>query len=327
MTSKKIINLPGQVVVGDPCPPADPSAIFTVNGVDRGALLPRLTDAQMYAIVAPATGLIIFNTDQGVFYYFDGTDWLPITSGGGGGPGPRGFSGYSGKSGYSGQDGVIGHDGASGYSGAQGLSGYSGVQGASGFSGYSGGNISVGPTPPPGAQPGDLWWNNDLGILFIYYDDGNTQQWVDAAIGGGGVGAVPPARPVLQVLAAQARLVPRAQTVLLVQQAQTAMSKARLVLKACKVFKACKASSVLQGRRARQGLPDQPVLQATAVHQDIQASPVLQASPAGQATAVNQVLLGPRATQAFQASADTQVSARLATQALWDLRVLQATQG
>ena len=36
-----------------------------------------------------------------------------------------------------------------------------------------------------------MWWNSEEGILYIYYDDGDTQQWVQAAgsAGGGEQGA------------------------------------------------------------------------------------------------------------------------------------------
>jgi hypothetical protein len=40
------------------------------------------------------------------------------------------------------------------------------------------------PTQPGGAiggtQPGQLWWDSEYGVLKVYYDDGNTSQWVDA---------------------------------------------------------------------------------------------------------------------------------------------------
>ena len=30
---------------------------------------------------------------------------------------------------------------------------------------------------------GDLWWEGDTGSLKIYYDDGDSQQWVDSNAG------------------------------------------------------------------------------------------------------------------------------------------------
>jgi hypothetical protein len=34
-------------------------------------------------------------------------------------------------------------------------------------------------TTPVEPLPGELWWDPDVGSLFIYYDDGTTQQWVE----------------------------------------------------------------------------------------------------------------------------------------------------
>lgn len=43
-------------------------------------------------------------------------------------------------------------------------------------------SVYVGPTAPAVPVVGDLWWRNDPdGVLFIYYDDGNSHQWVSAS--------------------------------------------------------------------------------------------------------------------------------------------------
>lgn len=38
--------------------------------------------------------------------------------------------------------------------------------------------ITVSPVPPVGPLEGDLWWSPINGMEFIWYDDGNTTQWV-----------------------------------------------------------------------------------------------------------------------------------------------------
>jgi len=44
-----------------------------------------------------------------------------------------------------------------------------------------GGGVAVGPTPPASPAVGALWWRNDPdGRLFVWYDDGNSTQWVPA---------------------------------------------------------------------------------------------------------------------------------------------------
>jgi len=47
--------------------------------------------------------------------------------------------------------------------------------------GYLTSNIIVtSDTPPASPTDGTLWWNSDDGNLKVYYDDGNSLQWVDA---------------------------------------------------------------------------------------------------------------------------------------------------
>lgn len=45
----------------------------------------------------------------------------------------------------------------------------------------AGASISVGDTPPGSPGTNALWWNSVLGTLFLYYNDGNSSQWVPAA--------------------------------------------------------------------------------------------------------------------------------------------------
>lgn len=57
----------------------DPSALLHVNSTSKGLLLPRLTNAQMNDIITPARGLMVFNLDEGKFYYYNGTIWTGLT--------------------------------------------------------------------------------------------------------------------------------------------------------------------------------------------------------------------------------------------------------
>jgi len=43
-----------------------------------------------------------------------------------------------------------------------------------------GGSVSIGDTPPSSPQAGNLWWKSDTGVLYIFYNDGNSSQWVPA---------------------------------------------------------------------------------------------------------------------------------------------------
>lgn len=56
--------------------------------------------------------------------------------------------------------------------------------------GGGGGNATVtqslSTSPPSSPSAGNLWWQTDTGSLKIYYDDGNSSQWVDASSGAAG---------------------------------------------------------------------------------------------------------------------------------------------
>jgi hypothetical protein len=63
----------------------DASAVLDVSSTTKGFLTPRMTIAQRIAILSPATGLIIYQTDGDIgLYYFNGTIWKTLT-------GPAGF--------------------------------------------------------------------------------------------------------------------------------------------------------------------------------------------------------------------------------------------
>jgi hypothetical protein len=53
------------------------SAVLDMDATNRGFLTPRMTKAERDAIVAPATGLLIYQTDVNAgFRFYDGTDWV-----------------------------------------------------------------------------------------------------------------------------------------------------------------------------------------------------------------------------------------------------------
>ena len=69
-----------QVGVGTTTP--DASSILEVQSTTQGMLTPRMTSAQRVAINAPATGLIVYQTD-GIagFYYYTGGAWVLLING------------------------------------------------------------------------------------------------------------------------------------------------------------------------------------------------------------------------------------------------------
>lgn len=72
--------LPGvaQVAINTDGSDPDASAMLDVTSTDKGILIPRMTAAQRDAIVTPATGLLIFNTESSLFEFYNGAAWQPV---------------------------------------------------------------------------------------------------------------------------------------------------------------------------------------------------------------------------------------------------------
>ncbi len=74
-----LVRAQGGVGINNPTPHA--SALLDLTSSNKGLLTPRMTTALRTAIAAPATGLLVFDTTVGSFYYYNGTAWLMLTSG------------------------------------------------------------------------------------------------------------------------------------------------------------------------------------------------------------------------------------------------------
>ena len=72
-----------QVVVSTDGTPPDNSAMLDVKSTSQGALLPRMTQAQIAAIPVPANGLAVFCTTDNKFYTYSSSDtrWKEILYG------------------------------------------------------------------------------------------------------------------------------------------------------------------------------------------------------------------------------------------------------
>jgi hypothetical protein len=76
-------NLSG-VSVKNPAADADASAMLDVQSNSKGVLFPRMTLAERNVIASPATGLLIYQTDNSPgFYYYGGAGWIQMSTGGG----------------------------------------------------------------------------------------------------------------------------------------------------------------------------------------------------------------------------------------------------
>ena len=66
-----------QVGIGTTTP--DASSALDITSTTKGLLIPRMTETQRDAISSPATGLMIYQTDGTVgFYYYNGSSWANV---------------------------------------------------------------------------------------------------------------------------------------------------------------------------------------------------------------------------------------------------------
>ncbi len=80
LTYSSSLNAQGVAINVDGSDP-DASAILDAQSTTMGVLVPRLTKAQRDAISSPATGLIVFQTnDTTGFYFYSGSKWVVIGS-------------------------------------------------------------------------------------------------------------------------------------------------------------------------------------------------------------------------------------------------------
>jgi hypothetical protein len=54
------------------------SAKLEVQSNEQGFLAPRMSDTERIAIVSPANGLLVYDTSDSAFWFFDGSLWKPL---------------------------------------------------------------------------------------------------------------------------------------------------------------------------------------------------------------------------------------------------------
>lgn len=169
----------------------DSSAALDVMATDKGLLTPRLSTSQRLAIVNPAAGLLVYDTDYQQFWYFDGVIWSPLSAGGIGAtgptgptgmglPGPTGPTGMPGPTGANGLQGITGPTGSNGLNGVTGPTGSIGPAGTAGAQGIQGVTGKTGPSGPTG--PGNV---------FKYYVVGTTDATITAGAIPNGMSLMP----------------------------------------------------------------------------------------------------------------------------------------
>ncbi|MGB0367794.1 MAG: kelch repeat-containing protein [Flavobacteriales bacterium] len=74
LINSTVIALDGRIGMGTTMP--DSSAILELSTTHKGFLPPRLSTEQRDSISSPATGLVVYNTDDGCIDYYNGEDWV-----------------------------------------------------------------------------------------------------------------------------------------------------------------------------------------------------------------------------------------------------------
>src|ERR1051326_3224138 len=76
--AQNIFPSSGAAGIGTTTP--DASSLLEIKSTSKGLLISRMTQAQRNAIVSPATGLLIYQTNATPgFYYYNGSAWTAVT--------------------------------------------------------------------------------------------------------------------------------------------------------------------------------------------------------------------------------------------------------
>lgn len=69
------LNLGAQVTVNDASNSSGTSAILEISSDDKGMLMPRMSSTEKEAIASPAIGMMVFDTTESKYYYYNGNEW------------------------------------------------------------------------------------------------------------------------------------------------------------------------------------------------------------------------------------------------------------
>lgn len=56
----------------------DPSAVLDLTSEEQGILIPRMTSTERAAIDSPANSLLVFDTTECKFYFYNGNEWIML---------------------------------------------------------------------------------------------------------------------------------------------------------------------------------------------------------------------------------------------------------
>jgi len=68
-----------QVAINTDGSNANGSAMLDVKSTTKGLLVPRMTNTEMNGVTSPATGLMVYNTTDSAFYFYNGIEWKNVS--------------------------------------------------------------------------------------------------------------------------------------------------------------------------------------------------------------------------------------------------------
>ena len=69
-----------QIAINSDGTSPDASAMLDVTSTTKGILIPRMTSSERTAISSPATGLLVYDTDENSFWYYANATWINLSS-------------------------------------------------------------------------------------------------------------------------------------------------------------------------------------------------------------------------------------------------------
>ncbi len=80
---KCLTSYPQSVSINNDGSSPDASSMLDIKSTTKGMLIPRMTTAQRTAIASPAKGLLVFDTGNNSFWFYNGTVWNNLSAGSG----------------------------------------------------------------------------------------------------------------------------------------------------------------------------------------------------------------------------------------------------
>jgi hypothetical protein len=76
-----LADMQAQIAINTNAAAPNASAMLDISSTNKGMLIPRMSSAQRTAIVSPANGLMVYDTDTKSFWFYDASEWTLVGGG------------------------------------------------------------------------------------------------------------------------------------------------------------------------------------------------------------------------------------------------------